>query len=407
MKYKIDGINWSEAPIYDPWASGDRDDEIQWQNFLKKYHLPENTTHPQEYNWYMDSEDRWCSLSLLATPEAVKLYRELIKLEGIVDDGKGGDSFVNDDNTPIYHFRLFDKESETYIQVKGLGGDKFKVDVHCRNLPNYRIQSQTITAQQIKDFVDDLYEDGINAFRANGFDTGKPVSGGGYGRSNYVDNKNYSQEFHSKHDSWPDNWYNQDDYVIKDKFNKLNGKYDESLSEAYVVKFGYDKSKPEQSFDKLEDAIKFINDGMKKKESKSYTLFNGSEEMIWLDEYRDANNSDVGYTVSRHNDKSIEFDKSKGGLAIKQQEVKHNEACRKVVIAAIFAKKEYKVAQVLSSFKYVEGRDRETSIDFDNKIVYYNDSKTSSDGADDLIRLYKEKNESLNEAIEIWYKQEW
>lgn len=34
--------------------------------------------------------------------------------------------------------------------------------------------------------------------------------------------------------------------------------------------------------------------------------------MIWLDYYRDRDQSSLGYSVSRHNNKSVQFDKSKG-----------------------------------------------------------------------------------------------
>jgi hypothetical protein len=89
----------------------------------------------------------------------------------------------------------------------------------------------------------------------------------------------------------------------------------EGLVEGITVKYG--RGKPEVKFDTLEDAVKHINDGMKKKAEDSYILYNNGKEMIWLDWYqasRDGSNND--YTVSRQEDKkTIKFE-PKVGLSI-------------------------------------------------------------------------------------------
>jgi hypothetical protein len=89
----------------------------------------------------------------------------------------------------------------------------------------------------------------------------------------------------------------------------------EGLVEGFSVKYG--RGKPEVKFDTLEDAVKHINDGMKKKAEDSYILYNNGKEMIWLDWYqasRDGSNND--YTVSRQEDKkTIKFE-PKVGLSI-------------------------------------------------------------------------------------------
>jgi hypothetical protein len=90
----------------------------------------------------------------------------------------------------------------------------------------------------------------------------------------------------------------------------------ESLTEAYNIKYGY--GDVVKSFDKLEDAVDFINTGMKNKDSEHFVLYDDSKEMIWLDQYRNENDRDIGYTISRQNDKkSIEFDKATKVLKVK------------------------------------------------------------------------------------------
>jgi hypothetical protein len=176
----------------------------------------------------------------------------------------------------------------------------------------------------------------------------------------------------------------------------------QTMHEAYTIKYGY--GDVVKSFDALEDAVDFINMGMKNKDSEHFVLFRDGQEMIWLDHYRDRNFSDVGYTVSRHNDKSIEFDKAKGGLVIKQPEgPKDDKLTRDILVSAIFKKKAYSVAQALNKFKFIIDNNKPTQIDFDNNTVYYNEQGDYTDhAADTLISQYKTKTEAL---ADDWYKE--
>ena len=89
----------------------------------------------------------------------------------------------------------------------------------------------------------------------------------------------------------------------------------EACNEAYGVKLG--RGKPVEEFDTLEAAIKNINDGMKSRSSETFVLYNGDAEMIWIDRYAERDGHDLGYTVSRHDDKSVTFDEDKQTLSAK------------------------------------------------------------------------------------------
>jgi hypothetical protein len=404
-------INWNEAPKYDPYYVSSKDVEIEWNNFKKKYKLPDNIEHPYDQGWYVEPDTasgmRGPSISLLANQETAKLYDEVLDLEGIVDDKMPGDEGLDDNHKPYYDFHIYDTESETYLGVLGLGGDRFKVDITCRNLPGYNIAPITVSAKQFKEFLDELYEEGHKAINSwNGFKLEYSPSSG---KSTWAgEGSGYSKDWYKKTTDWPNDWHEKDEYQVKDAFNKLNGKYNESLSEAYTVKFGYatEERKPE-TFNTLEDAVKFINDGIKKKDAEHFVLVDADgKEMIWLDHYKDSNDHDVGYTVSRHDDKkTIEFDKSKG-LSIKQEEVKEedNKAMRDIIVSELFKIKGYSAAQLVHTFRFVDSKKEPTKVDFENKIVYYDDYAKRPDIAKDVLTQYKSKNESLAES---WYKQIW
>ena len=136
--------------------------------------------------------------------------------------------------------------------------------------------------------------------------------------------------------------------------------------------------------------------------------------MIWLDEYRDDNNSSVGYTVSRQNDKkAVEFDK-KTGLRIKDNTpvAKESPTMKNEILSRIFKAKDYYVAQKLNPCKFYESDVEEAYADLEKKAVYFNgQTQSTSDMVQSLTDQVKAMKESLEEASDFptydfsWYKR--
>ena len=91
-----------------------------------------------------------------------------------------------------------------------------------------------------------------------------------------------------------------------------------SLTEAYSVKFGpHDQG--EESFDDLNSAIKYINDQVKKYDHSNLILYHDGKELVYLSRMKDRQGQDLGFSISRHNDKSLDFDKSKGLFVVEKE----------------------------------------------------------------------------------------
>lgn len=177
------------------------------------------------------------------------------------------------------------------------------------------------------------------------------------------------------------------------------------VNEKYNIK--YDHNKIVKSLDTLEDAIKFINDGMENKDSESFVLLDGDKEMIWLDSYRDENDNGLGYTVSRQDDKkSIEYIKDKG-LVIKEQEPENDEMLHDVVVKEAGRMKYYSAAQKLAKMRFIKDTSKPSYIDFEANCVHHNTNEQLNATIESLVKQLKATNESLEEAVENWYKQEW
>lgn len=170
MKYPMNNINWNEAPEYNPSLVSDEKVHKEWEAFLKKYKLPANIPHPSEQDWYVEEgNSRWDpSLTVLATPEAVKLYNDVYHLAGLsperLETEKG--------EQPRYHFVLTDSEKSFTIGIIGLGGDNFEVHILDIGIPRAAVKPFKANAAKIKKILDDVWDEDTadDALRMNGIE---------------------------------------------------------------------------------------------------------------------------------------------------------------------------------------------------------------------------------------------
>lgn len=160
-----------------------------------------------------------------------------------------------------------------------------------------------------------------------------------------------------------------------------------SLKESYSVKFGLHE-KGEEKFADLDSALKYINGQLDKYEHPHLVLYNDGKEMIWLTRYRDENNEDVGFTVGRQNDKSLEFDKKKGGLFVKEVDIDDP------MIRSSFCKTMQQMGYIKEwsyfgrNMKFAEVKDKPSYIDFKNNVVYYNKDEQIQKSIEKIISEY-------------------
>jgi hypothetical protein len=167
----------------------------------------------------------------------------------------------------------------------------------------------------------------------------------------------------------------------------------QTITEAYGVKLG--RGKPVKPFGSLEDAIDFINTGMKNRDSETFVLYNDNKEMIWLDWYRDENNNSLGYIIARQDDKNtVEFDKQKG-LIIKTT-VEDDKELRGIVVKEAGRMKYINEASKLAKFRFVNETSKPSYIDFDEGCVHYNQQDQLNDAIESLVKQLRSKTESLD-----------
>jgi hypothetical protein len=70
---------------------------------------------------------------------------------------------------------------------------------------------------------------------------------------------------------------------------------------------------------------------------------------------------------------------------------------RDIIVSELFKIKGYSAGQFVNKCRFVDSQGKPTSIDFDAKIVYYDDYAERPDIAKDILTQYKAKNESLAE----------
>lgn len=166
-----------------------------------------------------------------------------------------------------------------------------------------------------------------------------------------------------------------------------------TINEAYIVKHGH--GQPTKSFNTLEDAVKYINDGMETRDSDTYALYNEDKEMIWLNWYRDENNRSLGYVVQRHDDKkTVEFDKQKG-LFIKAPEKENDLDLRGIVVKETGRMQYYKEARQFAQLRLVKDTSKPSYIDFEDGCIHFNTNEQLNDAIETLVKQLKEKKESI------------
>lgn len=169
------------------------------------------------------------------------------------------------------------------------------------------------------------------------------------------------------------------------------------LKESYSVKFGLHK-KGEEKFADLESAIDYINGQLDKYEHPHLVLYNDGKEMIWLTRYRDENNEDVGFTVGRQNDKSLEFDKN-SGLSVKEVDIDDP------MIRSSFCKTMQQMGYIKEwsyfgrNMKFAEVKDKPSYVDFKNNVVYYNKNEQIQKSIEKIISEYHNIAKDLTEAV--------
>lgn len=174
-----------------------------------------------------------------------------------------------------------------------------------------------------------------------------------------------------------------------------------TLTEEFIVSYG--RGQKTVKFNTVDDAIKHINDGMKNRTSETFVLLNDSKEMIWLDRYRDENNEDLGYTVSRQEDKSVTFD-SKTGLSTSTK-VEYDDSIRRMVVSQCSQTKKLRAGQMFAKMNFVKDNSKPSHID-DNKVVHLNTDMQLDDSIDILIKQLNDMKESLNELFGLGKKQD-
>ena len=178
----------------------------------------------------------------------------------------------------------------------------------------------------------------------------------------------------------------------------------QTITETYAVKLG--RGKPAKSFNSLKDAVDFVNTGMKNRDSETYILYNDNKEMIWLDFYRDENNRALGYVVSRQEDKqTVAYDKQ-NGLVINDK--KEDDAqLRAIIVKEAGRMKYYNAASKLAKFRFVTDTSKPSYIDFEDNCVHYNKNEQLNQAIEQLVKCLTNKTESLEEAVDNWFRQEW
>lgn len=184
--------------------------------------------------------------------------------------------------------------------------------------------------------------------------------------------------------------------------HKHNSKMNESLKsrktlyEEYSVKFGLFE-KGEEKFADLDSAIKYINSQLNQYEHPHLVLYNDGKEMIWLTRYKDEDNNDLGFTVGRQNDKSVEFDKKKGGLFVKEVDI--DDPMLRSVFCRIMQQMGYgnEWSYFGRNMKFAEVKGKPSYLDFENKVVYYNKDEQIQKSIEKIISEYRAKKNMIKE----------
>lgn len=166
-------------------------------------------------------------------------------------------------------------------------------------------------------------------------------------------------------------------------YNELNQIDDAAaLLEGYNVK--HDTKDRGTSFNTLDQAIDYANKQMKMRKHDHIILFDdNNKELIWIDRYKDENNTDVGYVVARQDDKNLVFDKNKQMLELKG--VESDVELRNIVVKEAGRLKQYRAAQKLAKMIFVRDNSKPTHIDTKSNTVYFNEQEQLEDAIKNLV----------------------
>ena len=167
------------------------------------------------------------------------------------------------------------------------------------------------------------------------------------------------------------------------------------LSEDYKVSYG--RGAKSINFDTLDDAIDHINKGMKDRASETFVLYNNNDEMIWIDRYAERDGHDLGYTVSRHDDKSVQLGDN-GVLSVTPK--KYDETLKNIILDHIRNKlRKFGLAPKLAKFNYEADNSGDTHIDFDKNIIYVNRDYSTDEIAQKIVADFEANNKPVNEIF--------
>jgi hypothetical protein len=168
------------------------------------------------------------------------------------------------------------------------------------------------------------------------------------------------------------------------------------IKESFGVKLG--RGEPVKPFNTLEDAVDYINKGMKTRESDTFVLYNDDKEMIWLDYYTERDMHSLGYTVARQEDKnSVVFDK--GTLKIKEVD-NDDQNLRFMTVQEVGKQGHVNAAAKLAKFKFIEDNSKPSYLDLSAKVAHFNKDEALGDIAAVFADQLTAKTESVDPDAE-------
>jgi hypothetical protein len=220
----------------------------------------------------------------------------------------------------------------------------------------------------------------------------------------------YGESFHEDADKVPVPHYYDDDFVdeysnktdydpnqkpgqdrdVRDPKRQSPNKASSTLSEAFVVKHDI-MGRSKETFETIEDAIKHINDGMKDVTAEHFILEEDGKRLVFIDISYGGNGGPAGWitwVLSQNNAKDLlGFDEEKGLFLIDHSQdnvPKDNNAIRTAIISEMVkyndeGERFLKQVNILKKYTFIVDNTKPSYIDYDKKVVHYNEDESTVD----------------------------